>query len=161
MLLKNIQTETEFLKLISGETELLLEALSAKNIADDRTVFKSGQNAFKMWNVDSTRSKPTAVSVFETTQEATASQLFKSFNCDLDALCLTQHQIMRFSQKFPDWIVYDNATLFLIQGCKDEEYFVVHIVKYDTNEMCVCLSRFNASDVWNVKTRLVVPLSAL
>lgn len=126
-------TEQRILNLLSNNESLMIEALNGKaTIAKADKVFKSYIDSdFRNWGLDK-RGKATEevkVDVHEIMEDATFARIFSSINTDPDKLVMTQHQIIKFCEKYPDWLRHEGyGTFFLMK--EEGEYFVVYV--------CVC-----------------------
>jgi hypothetical protein len=153
------------LALLSIPETLVLEALDGKaTIANAKSTFKSYVDSdFKNWGLNNkgNATKETPVQVYEMTKDATFSQMFNSLSSDLDSLCLTQNQIIRFCEKYPSHLRQDGyATFFLFK--ENREYFVAR-VRVLSDGLHVLVLRFGYALVWlgELAHRLVVPQLSL
>lgn len=149
------------LTLLSIPETLVLETLDGKaTIANAKSTFKSYLDPdFKNWGLNNKgdATKETPVQVYEMAKDATFSQMFNSLSSDLDSLCLTQNQIIRFCEKYPSHLRQDGyATFFLFK--ENGEYFVAG-VGVISDGLCVSVDRFGYAYVWDAEDahRLVVP----
>jgi hypothetical protein len=151
------------LKLISGDETLELEHTDGK-----ATIAKSGKlfngcldEYFRGWGLDvkSDLTQAQKVQVHEMIKDGTFAQIFKGLNDNLDALCLTQAQIIQFVEKHRKWL-HGYGTLFLFKV--GDEFFVAHVYVRD-GELRVNASRFGDVFVWGAdrRRRVVVPQLAL
>src|SRR3972149_1139564 len=131
--------------IISTSESLIIEALDGKTtITDANEVFKSYLDPdFKEWYLDkpSESTNETLVQVFEVNANSAINQMFTSINSNLDQLCLTQAQIVRFCEKYHARLIqeknYTTFFLFKMHG----EYFVA-IVNVDLDELNIHASHF-------------------
>ena len=149
------------LSLLSIFETLVLEDLDGKaTIANAKNTFKSYLDSnFKNWRLNNkgNATKETPIQVYEMVKDATFSQMFNSLSSDLDSLCLTQNQIIRFCEKYPSHLRQDGyATFFLFK--ESGEYFVASVF-VRSGGLRVFVSRFESADVWDAegRHRLVVP----
>jgi hypothetical protein len=155
------QKENQFLKLISGDKELVLdECNGAEILADAKEVFAYIDSDLKNWGADEkgkTTGK-TPVQVFEIKKDAIFAQMFGSLSSDLKKLCLTQNQIIGFVRQYRKWLRADGyATIFLFES--NNEFFVARVNVYSDGKLHVFVNRFEYSHVWHAeyRHRLVVP----
>ena len=153
--------EDKILSLISVSETLILEDLDGKaTIANAKNTFKSYLDSnFKNWRLNNkgNATKETPIQVYEMVKDATFSQMFNSLSSDLDSLCLTQNQIIRFCEKYPSHLRQDGyATFFLFK--ESGEYFVAS-VNVSSDGLFVLVNRFEFAYVWSAefRHRLVVP----
>ena len=154
------------LKLISGAETLELEPTDGKEtIANASKVFTWGIDGdFKRWGCD-VKAKPTVatkVQVHEMIKDGTFAQIFGGLSDNLDALCLTQAQIIQFVQKHKKWLRTDGwATLFLFKV--GDEFFVACVDVYSGGTLLVHVRRFSDGRVWLAghRRRVVSPQLAL
>ncbi|MDD4902792.1 MAG: hypothetical protein PHE24_06720 [Patescibacteria group bacterium] len=148
------------LKLLSfGEASIIEACDGQRTIASAKDVFKSGiDNNFKNWDLDkaSDATPETAVQAHELIENATFVKMFTSLISDLDKLCLTQDQIIRFCVKYPGQLSQSGATFFLFK--MNGEYFVAR-VRVRSDGLSVYVHRFGYASVWRAESRyrLVVP----
>lgn len=159
------QKENQFLKLISGDKSLVLDAIKGTEIlAEAKEMFKYIDSDFRNWKADEKgpATKETAVHVYEMAQDATFSQMFGSLSSDLRKPCLTQAQIKNFVRKYREWLRTGGwATFFLFESNK--ELFVAHVDVLSDGLLWVDVRRFEYSYVWSAegRYRLVVPQLAV
>lgn len=154
-----------FLKLISAGESLIIDPVNGTEvIAKAKKVFPAGIDGdFKRWGADEPgqATPETIPSVYEMTANATFSQMFSSLNPDVRDLCFTQHQIISFVEKYPNWLRtdgYGTFFLFLSRG----EVFVAYVYVY-SDGLFVRVYRFECSGVWYAvyRLRVVVPQLAV
>jgi len=113
--------QNEYLKLISGGTEIVVGET-------DGTDTIAGAGKLFTWSVDpnfvkygtNVKGRPTKkarVQVFETIKDGTFAQIFGGFGENLDRLCLSQSQIIRFVKDDREWLCRNvrNGTFFLFK----------------------------------------------
>ena len=155
------------LKLISGGQGLVIGACDGKRIiAKAKEVFRSGIDSdFERWraNEPGQPTPKTVPDVHEMVKDATFSQMFGFLGADIDDVgsmrkyCFTQHQIIDFVEKYPDWLRADGyATFFLFQS--HDEFFVAGVC-VSSDGLFVRVSRFEDGHVWRAgrRRRVVVP----
>ena len=154
-----------YVKLISGAETLELDPTDGKRtIAKADDLFTGSLDGdFKGWGLD-IKGQPTQsqkVQVHEMVKDGTFSQIFEGLNDNLDALCLTQDQIIQFVEKHRKWLRTDDyATFFLFKVGND--FFVARVLVLDVG-LFVRAVRFSYDRVWFAKfrRRVVVPQLAL
>jgi len=149
------------LKLISGSENLIIEKLDGqKYIGRAKEVFKSYIDSdFNGWGLNEAgeATGETSAQVYELTADAIFAKMFTSLTGDLDKLCLSQNQIIRFCEKHPNWLRQEGyATFFLFK--MNGEYFVAY-VRVLGDGLFVDVRRFARDRVWDAeyRHRLVVP----
>lgn len=150
----------EFLRLISGEELVIDECDGTEILADADDVFAYIDFDFKNWNADEKGppTKKTPVHVYEMERDGAFSQLFGSLSSDLGRLCLTQHQIKSFIQKYRNWLKTDgHGTFFLFRSNK--HFFVADVFFCSDVRLGVNVDRFGDDGVWDAGFRrhFVVP----
>lgn len=153
-------------KLISGAETLELDETDGKDtIAKAKDTFPGWIDPdFKDYGCD-VKSKPTKktqVTVHEMIKDGTFAQIFGGMSDDLNSLCLTQPQIIRFVQKHRKWLRTDGyGTFFLFKV--GEEVFVAHVGFVGVGRLGVSAYRFSDDYVWCAEDghRIVVPQLAL
>lgn len=155
------KSRNAFLKLISGTESLVIEALDGKAIiAEAKNVFKSYISSYfrnLILNNVGKATEEAKMAVYEMTANATFSQMFNSLADNLDQLVMSQSQIIRFCEKYPDWLRQDGyATFFLIK--ESGAYFVVYVFVVDDG-LVVHVYHLEGARVWNAgyRLRLVTP----
>ncbi len=153
--------ETSHAKLISGNSEINLDATDGSRfIYGSGSIFKSYINLdFKNYGLakKGVATKKTPVSVYELVKGGTGKQIFQGFNVDLDKLLMTQHQIIDFCEKHPNWLRRNgHATLFLTK--EGDNYFVIHVY-VDLDGLRVGIDRLEDNDAWDAlyQYRIIVP----
>jgi hypothetical protein len=162
------KTKSEYLKLISGNEELILDAVDgSETLAGAKDIFVWVDPDLRNWNTDNKgpatgKTPVTPVQVYEIVKDVAYAQMFGSLSSDdLRKLCLTQHQIENFVRKYRNWLRTDGyATFFLFKS--NNEFFVAHVY-VDPDGLRVYVRRFEDSHVWHAdyRRRLVVPATGL
>ncbi len=153
--------ENQFLSLFSGNELLMLDAADGtETIKKAKNIFSYIDSDFKNWDTDqkSVATEKTPVAVYEMKNDATFAQMFNSLSSDTSKLCLTQHQILNFIQKYRNWLRTDGwATFFLFES--HNHFFVARVGVGSGGSLGVCVRRFGGSGVWRAggMHRLVVP----
>ena len=130
--------------------------------ADD--VFSYIDSDFTNWNLDvkSPKTESTEMAVLEMDKDGTFKDIFTSINPNLDSMCLTQAQIIRFCEKNKDKLRTDGCgTFFLFK--KDNEHFVAYVRVNSVGTLFVDVGRFSHDYVWRAgrRHRVVSPQVAL
>jgi hypothetical protein len=157
----SVSEPAPILKLISGGQGLVLDACDGtKIIANAKKTFPFGIDSdFAGWKADEP-GQPTPATipnVYEMTKNATFSQMFGFLNVDVSKLCFTQHQIIDFVEKYPNWLRNNGyATFFLF---KAYGHCFVAGVDVDSDGLYVFVDRFGGGNVWSAdgRHRVVVP----
>lgn len=161
------QVPNQFLRLLSGGKNLVLEALDGKSIITKNKVLRpwveSGLSKFERWGLSNAgkATKMVKVDVYEIVGDVMFPQIFLSNNAfnSLDNVCMTQSQIIKFCEKYPSWLRQDeHATFFLIK--ENDEYFVVYVY-VKTTGLFADVYRFWHGSTWfgEFRPRAVIPQS--
>lgn len=155
------QKENQFLKLISGDKSLVLDAVNGTEIlAEAKEIFAYIDSNFRKWKADEKgpATKETPVQVYEMAQDADFSQMFGSLSSEVRKLCLTQGQIIGFVRKYRNWLWPDDcATFFFFET--NNNFFVACVRIGSDGLLRVSVGRFERAGVWGAgcRRRLVVP----
>ncbi|MFZ2154148.1 MAG: hypothetical protein WAV16_02855 [Candidatus Moraniibacteriota bacterium] len=158
---KETELKNEFLKLISGNETLTIDACDGtKILAEANDVFKYVDLEFKSWSADrrGQATVETSVEVYEIEKDATFVQMFSSLSSDVRRLCFTQNQIIDFVKKHRKWLqTIDHGTFFLFESTG--EIFVANVSVESGGLLWVEVFRFGHLSVWHVgiPPRLVIP----
>ena len=153
--------KSKYLKIISGAEFLMLDATSGGEIiAKAKNVFSYIDHDFEGWkaNEKGFATKEIAVGVYEMTEDATFAQMFGSLSADLNKLCLTQEQIIRFCQKHRQHLRTDGyGTFFLFKSFSN--FFVALVYFASDGTLGVFVRKLGDDDVWYAehRHRIVVP----
>ncbi|MFP4515039.1 MAG: hypothetical protein ACLFNO_03505 [Parcubacteria group bacterium] len=157
--------------MIKVEKDLVLKRLFPKEtIKIEATTDKAGiaksKEVFKSWldpdfdsldlDVEQKPSEGVEVEVYELKKGRTFKEIFASFKQDLDSLCFTQQQIVKFCQMYEDRLHPNWVTFFPFK--ENNDYFIAYVRKYPDGLYALALCyEFNL--VWEAKCsyRLVVP----
>ncbi len=159
--LMNKRRNKLILKLIVGGEVLKLDSVNGKGtIANSKKVFSSIDQDFEDYGANKTgmATKESFLEVYEIAKDVTLAQMFGSLNSDLDKLCLTQHQILNFIQKYRNWLrAGGHATLFLFKV--DDQFFVASVSFNVDGSLCVFVYYLEHELVWSAVflNRLIVP----
>jgi hypothetical protein len=145
--------KSEILKRLYSDDTITISAVDgSKTIFNSEDVFKSWIDSdFKDWDLNKPDQKTPEIKtqVYEMAENANYSQMFNSLSSDLDSLCLTQNQIIRFCEKYPSHLRQDgNATFFLFK--ENGEYFVAY-VSVNSGGLGVNVRRFGDDCVWDAE----------
>ncbi len=155
------EMKTEFLRLISGSENLILDACSgAEILADANDIFSYIDSDLRKWGADQKgqATAGTPVKVYEIEKDAMFSQMFNSLSNDPRRLCLSQNQIISFVNKYRNWLRTDGyGTFFLFES--SGQFFVAHLFFFSVGTLRVSVARFGDSFVWSAESRhrLVAP----
>ncbi len=138
-----------------------------------RTIWKSPKTFpvhrdpdFKNWDLNKpdAATEETQVSVYELVKDATLKVMFKSLNPNLDALCLTQDQVIDFCEKNVDKLRKQGYAMFFLikkddSSLPEEDRFFVAYVRVFSDGLFVDVCRLEYAYVWRSSSarRLVVP----
>lgn len=143
------------LKLISGNVSLVLgPSRGQETLARATDVFRYVDSNFEHWNCDMTGppTKETPVQVYEMIRDSTFQQMFGGFGVAVDRLVLTQAQIKRFVQRYPDWLKKGgNGTFFLFRA--GNEFFVAAVYFFSDGRLGARLRRLTLERVFRAKKR--------
>jgi len=149
------------LRLISGGEKLMIESLDGKaTIANAKGTFPSGIDSdFKNWKLNNAGQATGEVlmDVHEMTGDGTFVQIFSAITPDLEKIVMSQHQVIRFCEKYPTWLRQDGyGTFFLIK--ENGEYFVVN-VRVLSDGLNANVNRLADDNVWHgeFRHRVVAP----
>ena len=151
------------LKLISGGTEIVIVPTDGSRlIADADDVFPGYIDSdfvnYKT-NIPGQPTKETPVQVFEMIKDGTFAQIFGGFGENLDRLCLSQYQIIRFVKDYEKWLRADGyGTFFLFKV--GNEFFVAYVHRYDGG-LEVDVRRLSLDYVWSAEFRLCIVVPQL
>ncbi|MCX6714464.1 MAG: hypothetical protein NTX72_01480 [Candidatus Uhrbacteria bacterium] len=147
-------------RLFEDETITIAPCDGSRYIGKQEKTFVAGIDGdFERWNLNN-RGKSTDaanVSVFEMIKDATFAQMFGSLGSDLDKLCLSQDQIIKFCETNRDKLRKDGyATFFLF---KENENFFVAGVDVSSDGLSVLVGPFEHDGVWYAGCvhRVVIP----
>ncbi len=160
------KVQNEFLKLISGDENLTIDAVDGSEIiAGSDDMFEAGIDSdFVKWgaNERGVATVETPVDVHELVKNATFTQMFGSLSADVSRFCLTQHQIKTFIKNHRNWLRTDGyATLFLFKS--NNQFFVANVYLRSDGRLAVCVYEFARDRVWTAgyRYRIVVPQLAV
>jgi len=158
---KSKMKEQRILKRLYTDELIILPALDgSKTIANSGDIFKSYLDPdFKIRKINKKdqSTKETQVQVHEMVQDANFKKMFGSLNDDLNKLCLTQNQIVKFCEKYPHYLRKGGEeTFFLFK--ETLEYFVAYVL-IDPYGLNIYWINFDYRGPWDAKRshRLVVP----
>lgn len=166
LLAEMAENATDRLKLISGAETLTLSPTDGNEIiAEAGDLFKGYLDSdFVNWNTN-VKGNPTEaqnVQVHEMTKDGTFEQIYSGLGTDLNALCLSQAQIIQFVKNHRKWLREDGyGTFFLFKV--GGEFFVADVSVYSVGSLDAYVDRFSDDNVWFAenRSRFVVPQLAL
>lgn len=157
---------TDRLKLISGAETLTLDPTDGTEvIAEAGSLFNGYLDSdFRNWktNVKGNPTEAQNVQVHEMTKDGTFEQIYGGLGTDLNALCLSQAQIIQFVKNHRKWLREEGyGTFFLFRV--GEEFFVANVYVSSGGSLRAYVSRFSHGRVWGAEGlyRFVVPQLAL
>ncbi len=144
---KSESNKGSFLKLISGNQGLTIAPTDGtKVVADATRLFNDYLDGnFREWKIDVQSGSTTAqsVNVHQMIKEGGHQEIYASLNSDLNALVLTQSQIIQFVRDNQDWLCEDGdtdyLTFFLFKA--HDEFFVACVSKGDDGLLSASVSR--------------------
>ncbi len=153
--------KNEFLHLISCGENLIIDNCDGSEIlADASDVFTWIDSDLRNWDADekgqATENIP--VQVYELEKDGKYPQIYSAHSSDLDMLCLTQHQIKKFVQKYQNWLQTDGyATFFLFKS--NSYYFVAFVYFRSHGRLGVGVYRPGYGHTWDAgnRHRFVLP----
>lgn len=162
LLAEMAENATDRLKLISGAETLTLDATDGQEILAEAGDLFNGylDSDFRNWktNVKGNPTEAQNVQVHEMTKDGTFKQIYGGLGTDLNALCLSQAQIIQFVKNHRKWLRTDGyGTFFLFKV--GEEFFVAFVRVGSGGSLDASVNRFSGVDVWDaeVRRRFVVP----
>ena len=162
LLAEMAENATDRLKLISGAETLTLDATDGQEILAEAGDRFNGylDSDFRNWktNVKGNPTEAQNVQVHEMTKDGTFKQIYGGLGTDLNALCLSQAQIIQFVKNHRKWLRTDGyGTFFLFKV--GEEFFVAFVRVGSGGSLDASVNRFSGVDVWDaeVRRRFVVP----
>ncbi|HBR72000.1 MAG TPA: hypothetical protein DEA27_04355, partial [Candidatus Moranbacteria bacterium] len=155
------KVRNEFLRLISsGETLVIDDCDGTKILADADDIFSYIDSDLRNWGADESGPaiEKTPVQVYELEKNGKFSQIYGAHSSDLDRLCLTQHQIKKFVQKYRNWLRTEGYGTFFLFKSKGH-FFVAYVYFYSDGKLCVLVHRLESGGVWSDgdRRRFVVP----
>ncbi len=170
LLVEMVEDATDRLRLISGAEILTLEPTDGTEVIAEEGRLFSGylDSDFRNWNtnVKGNPKKVQNVHVHEMTKDGTFDQIYGSLGTDLNALCLTQAQIIRFfKQKLHNsYLIHEKPgdagyAWFLFLFKVGNEFFVASVGVGSDGSLRAIIYRFLSDDVWEAESRrrFVVP----
>lgn len=157
-------SEGKRVQLISDNvSKLTIDAVDGKSIfiKDGKKIFKAGiQPYFRRLkiNMDENANSKTSVGVYELIEDSTLMEIFSSFPNHIDDLCLTQHQILNFCTRHPEWLGADGQTTFFITKL-NKEHYVIYLYMYSAGPYAYICPLDNYLCHAKYKCRFVVPSS--
>lgn len=141
------------LKLVSGREILTIPACSGDRMLREikGTLNSCNGSVFDCYQPEgnSRATNEISVEVYELTESVTLARMFTSLSFNLEALSLTENQIVIFTEKYLNWLQFDvMTTLFLFKN--GSNFFVANVytatsgsrIKIDLYPLDTCI-RFN------------------
>ena len=157
----NVSEPVTYLKSLSAGRSIVIEATDGKRtIVQATNVFKYIDPDFKSLELDvnvAVTSKM-SVEVFEQEKDGTFVSIFGSVGRDMNAMCLTQNQIIVFVQKHREWLRTEGyGTFFLFEV--DGKFLVARVDVDSDGELSVNVDQFSCDRVWYARCceRFVLP----
>ncbi|MFP4514554.1 MAG: hypothetical protein ACLFNO_00940 [Parcubacteria group bacterium] len=148
------------LSLLVSDKKLILEAqASDSNIKARAKKIFSGYLDTSFWSMNNKQkeTKELEVKVYEIKKDASYEQIFTAVSNRLSTLCLTQSQISRFCEKYPDYLKANGAATFFLFK-ENNKYFVASVYKnLDSLDLNVVSFKSNRILSSLNDPRLVVP----
>jgi hypothetical protein len=156
------RVQNEFSRIISGGQQLFIDPVDGSAIlADAKGIFDYVDPDFKEWGADERGAvtRETEVQVRELMKDAMFPQMFGELDADARILCLSQHQIRSFVEKYRNWLRTDGFSTFFLFESRGELFVAVVDFRF-VDWLDVGVSRFEDDDVWDAgnRHRIVVPL---
>ncbi len=166
LLAEMAENATDRLKLISGAETLTLDPTDGTEvIAEAGSLFNGYLDSdFRNWktNVKGNPTEAQNVQVHEMTKDGTFEQIYGGLGTDLNALCLSQAQIIQFVKNHRKWLRTDGYGTFFLFKVGDE-FFVAGVDVDSGGSLVAGVFRFSFGLVWGAgsRARFVVPQLAL
>ena len=129
-----LKKSSRVLKIVSGAERMVIEALDGQLCIPIAKKIFGGfiSDKFGIFGLNNFRpaTKETSVEISQVIKKSTTAEVFNSITPELDKLVLTQHQVIRFCEKYPDWYNNENShILFLTKNSRTDidEYFVISV----------------------------------
>jgi hypothetical protein len=120
------QMGTECLRLVSGTEELKIGSTTGlKTIGGSTDLFSYIDSDYANWGMGASDQGPTPevfVQVFEMTEDATLSKMFRSFGVRLRDISVTQHQIREFVMSHHKWLLPTGRSTFFLSGKRGRRF---------------------------------------
>ena len=157
-----VDVPVTYLRRIFADEVITLDATDGtKTITQAKSIFTGYLDAdFAKWQLDvpAVPTSATPVHVMEMTKDGTFQELFGSLGQPLEALCLTQHQIINFVVKHRAWLREDGYGTFFLFKVGDK-FFVANVCVSSVGRLEAYVYRLSDGYVWSVvcRHRLVFP----
>lgn len=159
--LGNNQPTESILRVTSSNEKLMLRPRDgSRTIRSSKNVFSHIDTDFKVYGADQKggSTEEAEVVVHEMEKDANFVKMFASLNHDMDALCMTQDQILEFIEMHRRWLRTDcYATFFLFKS--NDQFFVAYLYVIDGGTLEAYVRRLEDDYVWPAgdRRRVVVP----
>jgi hypothetical protein len=137
------------LTLISKRHPLIIDECSgneifknASDVFDDRNM----ANIFELFDCSNSR-EAVLVEVYgvNKTHHITFQRIFNALSADLNMLCLTEHQIIKFCKKYKSWLSdEDGITNFLFK--KNNDYLLAYVYRGSMDQLDLNITHLNYDD---------------
>ena len=127
------------LRLISGGSNLRIEALDGKEyIAGSKISLCDSTNVqnFEGWGLNQAGSE-TPETLFDVTElvgYGTFKEIYLSISNDLEKIVMSQHQIIRFCEKYSEWLRSDTLANYFLIKVKGV-YFVISLYMNSSRDL--------------------------
>lgn len=160
---------TGHLRLISGAETLTLEPTDGKaTIAKVTDIFTYLDGDFQNWgcDVEDLPTEERVVQVFEQIKDGTFTQIYGGMGVNLDAMCLSQGQIIQFFTRgmYKKYLIHENPDdagygYFRFLFKVGEEFFVADVHVSSDGRLEADVNRLSRDDVWYAEYhfRFVIP----
>lgn len=154
---KNEKTKTnrQFLKTVSKNEKLIIEALDGKtHFVDAQDIVKSDITYPDLENQSAVATEETEVEIMALVKSANFEQIFTSVTDNLDEIVMTQSQIIRFCEKYFSVNSHEkDVAFFLIKV--GYEYFVVNLSNYE-HDFYASAFEFDFFPEWEANSQVFV-----
>jgi len=147
----------KYLRAISRKNQIKIGPTNgACAIVGASDVFTGGIDSFRL-NVKTRSTKKTPVRVFEFVKDGIFTEIFSGFGKNLNRLCFTQDQIIRFVKDHAKWLRADGfGTFFLFK--EKGKFFVARVLQIESGPRVNKIHMSCDYDVYAVnRHRFVIP----
>ncbi len=158
---KKLFPGNEYLKLISGEKEIIIDVCDGTELLSEATdTFVSIDPDFRNYdaNEKGNTTEATKVGVYELIKDSQFTDFFNSVGVGLDKLCFTHHQIKKFVNSHRNWLRANGyATFFLFKS--EGKFFVSNVHVNVVGTLSVSVYRLELGLLWSAqgRPRVVIP----
>jgi len=161
-MIKALKNVTRSLNIISGEKEFVIEALDGTaTIVQARDTFKSFvDSSFKQWGLDQPGriTNETIMDIYEIVGQGLFPEVFARLTTNLDMAMVTQHQIVKFCERYP-MLFHQNGYCYFFLIKEAQEYFMVY-AKNNSSGLFASPDHFDGFAKWpnqDYHRRIIVP----